>query len=503
MNSHRLATKSGHLLAISLMSAIACVGCGDDDETGSSGTGASGTGGTSDGGSGATSTGGTGGTGGSGGFGGTPVNPDPCDVFAQDCVEADASKCSVTFTPDESQNPPSCQEAGDAAIGEVCERPTGEPGIDTCDVGGYCAFWSSNGGERTCHAFCDDTNPCTEAGYDCFLMGTSGGPVGVCALQCTALGDECDGLTGSSCKYWSNPGVDGMFMCAPDGAGALGDPCLQPQECGAGSTCILANGASTCRGICDTSNDTCAASSKCQALPGTDPGGFCQTYDWSCVGSVVYPAPGQANATITLTLSDLAGNLLDGATLKACDAADFNCASPVDEQTSDATGTVAVTVPTGANGFVGYLEISHASIATSLVYAEQPIVEDITTNFDVLSDLSAGGWGTLFATPPTFDVADGQLLYLGNSCNDESAIGTSIDVSTADGGTAYAYYNTNFLFDETVTEANFLGLGFARDLAPGTATVTSTIVDTATVMGTRDVIVRAGEITLLFMTPTP
>lgn len=88
---------------------------------------------------------------------------------------------------------------------------------------------------------------------------------------------------------------------------------------------------------------------------------------FACVGEVVFPNAPAASLDISIRFFHLPQSLGDpadgapaeGITVLAC-ADGTDCSTPIDSATADATGAIALTLPTPGTGFAGYLRQSTA-----------------------------------------------------------------------------------------------------------------------------------------------
>jgi len=97
--------------------------------------------------------------------------------------------------------------------------------------------------------------------------------------------------------------------------------------------------------------------------------------DWSCVGSVVWPAPTEPELTVEFTVTQSLSTVpVAGMTLRACERDDADCASPVFEGTSMNDGVVAGTLPLGTTGWTGYLDITGPGFVPMLIFTGRPVV---------------------------------------------------------------------------------------------------------------------------------
>jgi len=215
----------------------------------------------------------------------TPYTP-ACDLLTQQ--GCDAQRC--IFTPDANSGLYRATCAAPAAdpseAGETCTR-SGQPGVDSCPGGLYCAF---HGGVRTnddldaptfdryCSPLCRTPSDCAE-GSTCIAIGSSFfEPTGICRPRCASpFGGECG--TGQKCEPTQR--VEGRvfeLVCHPLGPLVDGDTCGAFVDCAAGLTCVAEAGTSRCRAFCDADH-TCPGGQVCEHSLMADPSstlGFCR-----------------------------------------------------------------------------------------------------------------------------------------------------------------------------------------------------------------------------------
>lgn len=150
------------------------------------------------------------------------------------------------------------------AEGELCTRPDGLVGLDTCAEGLICAFWGQPAGEpqpRTCHSYCREGSDC---GQDevCVAIGNAGHGGG-CAPGCDPLdADACgEGLVCSRVGSWLPLGVG--YICNFGGDKGRGEACVS-FDCAAGLDCKNVNGVGAqCLPRCRPSEGGCPPDSRC------------------------------------------------------------------------------------------------------------------------------------------------------------------------------------------------------------------------------------------------
>ncbi len=416
-----------------VLPATALVACSSDNEASTSAAATTATSSTGAGGETASSS--TSGSGGEGGEGGMLQNPDSCDPIAQDCVEAEASKCAVDLS-DKEKTKFSCEAPlGDQMLGEDCVRPNGVAGEDTCAAGLYCAYYSqpkSDPQTRTCHALCTEASPCADPARTCVSLDLPDS-IGACAEACSPTGNNlCPDQT--KCTPFNAPGEEtGTFACSFAGSTPAYEACASFDECEVGTVC----NDGLCRPYCDDLHSCGDASIGCIVFPenGIQHAGRCYPSDYTCLGSVVWPSPVNPSEVVNVyaVLQDMSP--VEGLVIKACALNDALCAAPLDQQLTDTNGYAGLTVPMGATGFDGYFEASGGGFATQLSYQNAPItgVQDVLIPALQISDLSAGVVGS-----PTADASRGALLLSALDCAYGFAAGLTVDIDTADASTVNA-----------------------------------------------------------------
>jgi len=187
-------------------------------------------------------------------------------------------------------------------------------------------------------------------------------------------------------------------------------------------------------------------------------GPACQSgRNWQCLGgSVVWPKPKAAGKfTFSVTVVDLLSEKpFAGSVVKACDKADALCASPIDRSMTDGEGLVSITVPAGASGFNGYLDITGGDngsvsggtnpIFPALYYPVPPIISPGwrgRMQFVSSADLPILGGLTRADIDPT----RGHFAANALDCNLIAAGDVSFSADSADDKTRSFYFDRNGL----------------------------------------------------------
>jgi hypothetical protein len=191
-----------------------------------------------------------------------------------------------------------------------------------------------------------------------------------------------------------------------------------------------------------------------------------------------------------------------GVTVAACGALDPACASPVSgPTTSDDAGVARLMVP---GAFTGFYSLAQDGSVPSFFYpgnrllAGEPSVSFPTSettetsftelqaafNIDVNQDVDAG---------------PGTVSLTQYDCNDRHASGVAFTVAPAP---AHTLYLANGLPSTTATQTSPDGVGVLVNVPAGGASITSTLVgQNNRVLGTANVLVRSGSLTLVYLRP--
>ncbi len=165
-----------------------------------------------------------------------------CDVFAQDCKNADEKCTAWAEGGGGAWNATKCVKVtGTGIAGDKCTTEGGGvSGMDDCAKGHMC--WNVNDkNEGICVALCTGTPmaPKCEAGFKCAIANE--GVLNLCLPSCDPLLQDCDGT--DLCI----PNGDG-FLCVLDASGDMGkenDPCMFANSCDKGLLCLNTTSAST------------------------------------------------------------------------------------------------------------------------------------------------------------------------------------------------------------------------------------------------------------------
>ena len=224
--------------------------------------------------------------------------------------------------------------------------------------------------------------------------------------------------------------------------------------------------------------------------------------DWTCLGTVMWPAP--VKATITLDASFVDFNSMApfvGLTVKACAKADTACAAPLDTQTTDANGAVKLTVPTGTDGFDGYADITGPDIPNSIAFVFPYVGDDNAATVPMLSSGTLDAFAAL--TGVALDDTRGHIAAQVIDCSfTNPAPGVGVTASTADASSSQIYVKNN-LPNGNATETDETGVTGIFNLPAGPVDLTGKVSSSSQTTGKITVLTRAKTITYTTLPPTP
>jgi hypothetical protein len=329
-----------------------------------------------------------------------------------------------------------------------------------------------------------------------------GGNLGACVDSCEPFSDTCP--AGTECKLRFNAFTDGrLWFCDGNGTTARLGACNNSRDCLAGDVCAVFNDSSLrCETTCDDDNLCTLPGSRCRPLDLDPTVGRCEVLDTSCVGNVVWDTPegGVTEAVVEIQAIDFGLGSVADVEVVACAADDLTCANPLASGTTNAAGTLQLTVPVGSDGFFGYFLGTKTGLVDVIGYPESPVVGDGGVVQLPMNPLEAleGAWDPV----QTFDVARGTLAVIGHLCADEGG-GFTLTTDGSDGQTVIGY--ETLASDGALIPGAPVAVGDLAGVAnhpTGLTTVTLTMVGGA-IFAQRPLLVRANTLTYTVMKPTP
>jgi hypothetical protein len=224
--------------------------------------------------------------------------------------------------------------------------------------------------------------------------------------------------------------------------------------------------------------------------------------DYSCLGSVVWPAPTVAKRDIRLQVKNFQTEAkLAGLTVKACKKTDVTCASPEATGTTGADGIVALNVGAAAEGVDCYFEITGTGVAPTLLYlsfSDTKWFVDGAFNTRVLSNSTAQNLASL----TTMDSSRGQLIFTTRDCADQPTPGVKVATLAADSQSKTLYMAAGVL-STTAIATDPAGAGIIANLPVGNSQVQGFFASNGRKIGDIPVLFRAGAFTSTNVMPTP
>ena len=196
----------------------------------------------------------------------------------------------------------------------------------------------------------------------------------------------------------------------------------------------------------------CLSSAACTANfappEGTSAGGDLSTSsepgDWSCLaeGATLPPShpvslgPSRSLAVHAVEAYSFAG--VKGLTVRACDAADTACATPLASADADASGAATLTLSGTAPTFDGYLAIVGTGMPANLVFLDgRSPTEDGTYVVEVYTEAALVLTASFAGVLP--DPARAMVRVDARDCSGAPAAGVGIGLSTSDTDTRTVY----------------------------------------------------------------
>jgi hypothetical protein len=393
-----------------------------------------------------------------------------------------AGQCGQLLHP--SASCAACMDANCCSQARAC---AGDP---SCDEASNCLAKCS---DAACRAQCAvfDAQPDT-------LFALRSCRVQQCATAC-----------GSSCGEAASA-VDACQTCEQESCCAQETACAIDTACADLNLCI-ANcfGAASCPSQCQAQfplgtadyGNLFACQNQCASpcAPGQS---------WSCLdGPIAWPKPASVgNISFSVTFVNFFSEQpFAGATVKACSKLDFTCATPLDTGTTDTTGLVALTVPSGLSGFDGYLDVTGgkaggtgAPVFPAIWYPVPFVVADgwrgrtLLLGSDEFTSIAA-------ATNTTPDPTRGHIAVNAVDCAFGPAADVTFSVEGADQNTV-GFYLVGGVPATSATATDQSGIAAFENVptnVPARLTLVGATAGAASgkTMGTMSFIVRPGTLT--------
>ena len=254
-------------------------------------------------------------------------------------------------------------------------------------------------------------------------------------------------------------------------------------------------GALGCSVTVDAERKQCSTDADCAERGAAFTGSVCRNDvcevdpQWACLGEPPPTPVGAGPFRVKLSALDLIKRMpISGVRIDLCRKVDVSCAEPVSSELTDASGSVTLMVEAA---FSGYAWLQADGFVPTLYFFNPPIDRDQEIPPLSLSTVASRGalLGQLGA-----DVARGDILVTAQDCQGKPAAGVSFSVTPAD-PEAIAYYLVNGLPTSGVATTDATGYGGFMNLSTNATTVTATLGNSKTVIGTLGLVVRGGSAT--------
>ena len=306
------------------------------------------------------------------------------------------------------------------------------------------------------------------------------------ACQGAACGDPCALTCGGHLHDSASCESCGLASCCPEATDcATSDACISALSCLA--ACAPSDG--PCRLGCTSQSGAAVAEPFLECMAARC--GACGDPQWSCLGSVSHPEPvGPTVRWEVFVVGFVTITPVEGALVRHCGGDDSGCAAAGDPLPTDARGVVALDIPAGSDGF---LEISGADLVETLVFPSGATTVDRGVLALVFrpEELTAAG---------AADLTRAQLVVTAESCLFKPAIGVSFD---APGSGAFRYWRAGEFVVEMATDASGAAALLDVRVVGDPLLVEAEVFSTGTRIQSRDVVLRAGALTVVGFAPVP
>jgi hypothetical protein len=385
-----------------------------------------------------------------------------------------------------------------------------------CDLATACGQDPTCDPAYDCNTSCGDDGTCRARCNTFFTRSDSFVEVSACReTQCRAqCGLSCGGLS------YAAPGCD---QCVKEKATC----CQTVAKCVGNADCVKLD---LCRTNCIAGSMSCPTDCERMYSGGIDD--LAPTLDcisnqcvevcqpgrnWSCLDTrTPWLKPKSAgDVTITVTIADIYYETpFVGSKVKACRKADRDCTTPLQEVVSGPDGLVTLTIPLGAVGFDGYLDITGGNngmggqagqIYPAIWYPMPPIVSAGWRGR--IQFVSYGSLDLLaLLTGAKIDPMRGHFAANAQDCNFASASGVSFESDKADGNTTPFYFIGGVPKTDAKETDPLSGIGGFINLPAGQLTLITPslmINGEKKTLGSPAYIIRPGSFTTTSIPPIP
>jgi hypothetical protein len=233
--------------------------------------------------------------------------------------------------------------------------------------------------------------------------------------------------------------------------------------------------------------------------------------DWTCLGSVQWPAPAPSLDHLTLHLKlvdaqNFSTPWMGAFEVSACGFPARGCEVPL--TTVDGANALAeLNIDRGASSdeFFRYLLVSGDSIdADALFYFFPPLRRSpVWAERRLVSRAFAESTATGIGVALDWNTKGG-IVWSSTSCGGAPGKDIAVTVDDPTGGGARAYYfGDSGSVDINAEHTSSRGIGFITSVEPGDRTLQATVFGTAQRVGVYPVVVLAGSITHVTIVPAP
>jgi hypothetical protein len=237
--------------------------------------------------------------------------------------------------------------------------------------------------------------------------------------------------------------------------------------------------------------------------------------DWSCLPTITWPPRALSTTELDMNFGVFdffSKKPVPNIRVRACLASDLECTTPQDSKHTDDRGWASLSMPSGvipAAPFFDYFELhddsgndsglSAPSIIDTL-YHTNAYVDPINLWWVGLPQVALSG---VLPSGTTWDAQSTGIVHVSaTSCGNGSG-GVSVDVKDRPELVVY-YADPSGVSSTAGTQATVTGgLGVIVGVPPGRPTIEAWVKETGELLFRRQVVVRAGAWTVVFMAPAP
>lgn len=231
--------------------------------------------------------------------------------------------------------------------------------------------------------------------------------------------------------------------------------------------------------------------------------------DWTCVGSVSVGKANDDRVVGTLTMVDATAQSrpVPGLDVRGCFSTDYTCANPVTPIiATDAMGTVTLSLPASAvtlrAGFIGYFYVTDPSntYLPEMVFPGNTLTRSGVHERAVASTPAEASMLAAL-TGHVYDPTHGDVIVTAVDCAGVFAARMSFTIDSTDAETKIIYTYNGFP-DVIATDTDATGTAIIGNVPPGAATVRVHSTDLGKDVAVTHILVRAGTVSLVELTPT-